>query len=111
MPIFGSRGQAPAQTCWSAKSGRISDSVVVGHDGHRGWLYYVAADKRVRGIGIGKRMMQVAKEWLRERRVGKVQLLVRETNTNVVGFYEHLGFEAAPRVIMGKWLGRTVKDS
>lgn len=51
-------------------------------------------------------MMQAAKEWLRERQVGKAQLLVRETNTSVVGFYEHLGFEAAPRVVMGKWGGR-----
>ena len=56
-------------------------------------------------------MMQAAKEWLRERQVGKAQLLVRETNTSVVEFYEHLGSEAAPRVVMGKWLGRTAKDS
>ena len=34
----------------------------------------------------------------------KVQLLVRETNTAVVAFYERLGFEVAPRVVMGKWL-------
>jgi ribosomal protein S18 acetylase RimI-like enzyme len=36
----------------------------------------------------------------------KAQLLVRETNTKVVSFYEHLGYEVAPRVIMGKWLGQ-----
>jgi ribosomal protein S18 acetylase RimI-like enzyme len=36
----------------------------------------------------------------------KVMLLVRETNTQVVGFYEHLGFENNPRVIMQKWLNK-----
>jgi ribosomal protein S18 acetylase RimI-like enzyme len=36
----------------------------------------------------------------------KVQLLVRETNTKVVAFYEHLGFEVAPRTMMAKWLSR-----
>jgi ribosomal protein S18 acetylase RimI-like enzyme len=39
--------------------------------------------------------------------VVKAQLLVRETNTAVVGFYEHLGYEVAPRVVMGKWLDKT----
>jgi ribosomal protein S18 acetylase RimI-like enzyme len=38
--------------------------------------------------------------------VVKAQLLVRETNTDVVSFYQHLGFEATPRVVMAKWLDR-----
>ena len=37
----------------------------------------------------------------------KVQLVVRETNTKVVSFYEHLGFEVAQRVVMSRWLGKT----
>ncbi len=85
-------------------AGRIRGSVMVGHDGHRGWLYYVAADPESRGAGIGRQMVQAAEDWLRQRGVVKVQLLVRETNTQVVSFYEHLGFETAPRVVMGKWL-------
>ncbi len=86
--------------------GRISGSVMVGHDGHRGWLYYLASTPHSRGSGIGRQMVQAAEEWLRQRGVVKVQLLVRETNTTVVSFYEHLGFEVAPRVVMGKWLGQ-----
>lgn len=86
-------------------AGHICGSVMVGHDGHRGWLYYVAATPDVRGSGIGRQMVQAAEEWLRHRGVVKAQLLVRETNTKVVSFYEHLGYEVAPRVIMGKWLG------
>jgi ribosomal protein S18 acetylase RimI-like enzyme len=85
-------------------TGRISGSVMVGHDGHRGWLYYVAAAPYARARGIGRQMVQAAEEWLRQRGVVKAQLLVRETNTKVVSFYEHLGFEVAPRVVMGKWL-------
>jgi ribosomal protein S18 acetylase RimI-like enzyme len=42
---------------------------------------------------------------LQERGVAKVQLLVRETNTKVVAFYQHLGFEVTPRVVLAKWLG------
>ncbi len=88
-------------------AGGVAGSVMVGHDGHRGWLYYVAADPATRGEGVGRRMVQAAEAWLRERDVMKVQLLVRETNTQVVGFYEHLGFEVAPRVVMSRWLTET----
>lgn len=79
-------------------------SVMVGHDGHRGWLYYVAARPATQGGGVGRRMVAAAEDWLRAREVVKVQLLVRETNTKVVGFYERLGFEVTPRVVMAKWL-------
>ena len=84
--------------------GRLSGSVMVGHDGHRGWLYYVASEPKVRGRGVGRRMVQAAEGWLRERGVAKMQLMVRESNTAVVGFYEHLGLEITPRVVMAKWL-------
>ncbi len=86
------------------EGGRICGSVMVGHDGHRGWLYYVAADPGSRGIGYGRQMVQAGEAWLRERGIVRVQLLVRETNAKVIAFYEHLGFEVMPRTIMAKWL-------
>ena len=86
------------------ETGQIRGTVMVGHDGHRGWLYYVSSDPGSRGSGFGREMVQAAEDWLRRRGVVKVQLLVRETNTKVVSFYEHLGFEVAPRVVMSKWL-------
>jgi ribosomal protein S18 acetylase RimI-like enzyme len=84
--------------------GVIRASVMVGHDGHRGWLYYVACDPSSRGTGFGRQIVEAGESWLRRHGVAKVQLLVRETNTQVVGFYEHLGFEVTPRVVMAKWL-------
>ena len=84
---------------------RITATTMVGHDGHRGWLYYVATSPETRGTGAGRQIVAAAEAWLRERGVVKAQLLVRETNTGVIAFYEHLGFETAPRTVMGKWLG------
>lgn len=84
--------------------GGVAGSVMVGHDGHRGWLYYVAADPGARGTGIGRAVVAAAEAWLRERGVRKAQLLVRETNAAVVAFYERLGFEVSPRVVMARWL-------
>jgi len=88
-------------------AGEVAGSVMVGHDGHRGWLYYVAARPASRSEGVGRRVVAAEEHWLRQRGVVKVQLLVRQTNTKVVSFYEHLGFEVAPRVVMSKWLGKT----
>jgi ribosomal protein S18 acetylase RimI-like enzyme len=88
-------------------AGQLVGSVMVGHDGHRGWLYYVAASPTLRGRGIGRRMVQAAEDWLRQRGVVKAQLLVREENAKVVSFYEDLGFEVTPRVVMSRWLVET----
>ena len=85
--------------------GQIVGSVMAGHDGHRGWLYYVAAAPDRRLQGIGKQMVAAGEEWLRDRRVVKVMLLVRDTNRQAVDFYNRIGFETISRVVMQKWMG------
>ena len=79
-------------------------SVMVGHDGHRGWVYYVAIDPAHRGKGYGRDIMNAAEEWLRQRGIEKLMLLVRSDNTKVQAFYEQLGYDAQERVIFAKWL-------
>ncbi len=79
-------------------------SAMVGHDGHRGWVYYVAVDPRARGRGQGVAMMRAAEAWLLERGIPKVQLMVRESNEAVIGFYEALGYERTPVHVLGRWL-------
>ncbi|MGI4746255.1 MAG: GNAT family acetyltransferase [Janthinobacterium lividum] len=86
------------------EAGRIIGSVMVGHDGHRGWLYYVACSPDRRKSGVGRQMVASAENWLRLRGVVKVHLMVRETNAEVTEFYERLGFEFMPRIAMAKWL-------
>lgn len=89
------------------EDGIVRASVLVGHEGHRGWLYYVATDPALRGRGFGRAMVQAAESWLRERGIWKVQLMVRDTNTRVVSFYARLGFAEEPRVVMSRRLGPT----
>jgi hypothetical protein len=43
-------------------------------------------------------------DWLRERGVCKVQLMIRETNVAIAKFYERIGYKTEPRVVMSKWL-------
>lgn len=73
-------------------AGRIVATAMVGEDGHRGWVYYLAADPDHQGKGLGRTMMKAAEAWLAKCGVWKVQLLVRDDNAAVKQFYEHLGY-------------------
>ena len=88
--------------------GRDGDAIVatamVGHEGHRGWVYYVAVDPTRQGKGYGRAIMNAAEEWLRATGIEKLQLLVRPGNTQVKAFYESLGYGEQQRVIFAKWL-------
>jgi ribosomal protein S18 acetylase RimI-like enzyme len=84
------------------EAGKVRATVMVGYDGHRGWLYYVATDALSRRRGLGHQMVEAAEDWLRRRGVTKAQLLVLETNVRAISFYKGRGFEVVPRVIMSK---------
>jgi ribosomal protein S18 acetylase RimI-like enzyme len=88
--------------------GRAADTIVatamVGHDGHRGWVYYVAVDPDQRAKDFGRSIMAAAEDWLRQQGVVKAMLMVRPDNTTVRAFYDKLGYEAQERVVFAKWL-------
>jgi ribosomal protein S18 acetylase RimI-like enzyme len=84
--------------------GAVVASAMVGHDGHRGWVYYVAVDPDRQSTGLGRVIMTAAEDWLRTRGVAKVMLMVRPDNTRVQAFYETLDYEEQERVVYAKWL-------
>ncbi|MCA6106520.1 GNAT family acetyltransferase [Bradyrhizobium cenepequi] len=84
--------------------GNIVASVLVGHDGHRGWVYYVASDPDHRFKGFGRAMITAAEDWLRARGIAKIQLMVRPDNSKVQDFYESLGYFEQKRIFYAKWL-------
>lgn len=83
--------------------GRLIGTVMVGHDGHRGWVYYLAVDPARQGEGIGRALMAAAETWLAQRGIPKVQLMVRATNASVVAFYERLGYDDQECLVLGKF--------
>jgi ribosomal protein S18 acetylase RimI-like enzyme len=86
------------------EDGRIVASAMVGEDGHRGWVYYVAIALERQRSGFGRIMMQAAEDWLIKRGVWKVQLLVRADNAKVARFYEQLGYRDTQSVCLQKIL-------
>jgi ribosomal protein S18 acetylase RimI-like enzyme len=85
-------------------AGAIVATVMVGHDGHRGWFYYLAVDPALQGKGFGRAMTQAAEVWLVSRGIAKAQLMVRAENDRVRAFYEALGYGEQERVLFAKWL-------
>ncbi|RLP77565.1 GNAT family acetyltransferase [Mycetocola tolaasinivorans] len=86
------------------EDGILRATAMVGEDGHRGWIYYVAVREADRGRGLGRVIIEAAERWLAEAGAVKVQLMVRDTNTAVIDFYERLGYEDAEVAVLGKWL-------
>jgi len=84
--------------------GDLLASVLVGHDGHRGWVYYVSVDPDHRLKDYGRQIMTAAEDWLRTRDIAKLQLMVRGDNAKVHAFYESLGYYDQKRVTFAKWL-------
>lgn len=85
----------------------IIGTTMVGFDGHRGWIYYVATKPIRQGQSIATQMIDVAEKWLADRGAPKAQLMVRHDNTDVVGFYEHLGYKDCQTVVLQKVFDQT----
>ena len=84
--------------------GTLVASVMVGHDGHRGWVYYVTVDPDRRHHGFGRSIMDAAEAWLRARGIAKLQLMVRKDNAKVHAFYQSIGYYNQETVTFAKWL-------
>ena len=82
----------------------IVASAMVGFDGHRGWVYYLAVAERHRKRSFGRVLMQEAERLLIERGCPKLNLLVRSSNAGVIEFYRRLGYVRDEAVSLGKRL-------
>jgi ribosomal protein S18 acetylase RimI-like enzyme len=102
--IARARKETNATVLLGRNDGLLIASVLVGHDGHRGWVYYVTVDPDHRHKGYGREIMTAAENWLRARGIEKLQLMVRGDNTKVHAFYEALGYYDQERVVFAKWL-------
>jgi ribosomal protein S18 acetylase RimI-like enzyme len=82
----------------------LAATVMVGHDGHRGWVYYLAVTSASRRAGLGRRMMSEAESWLREHGAVKVNVMIRHGNSDVLGFYHRLGYTDGEVTVLARWL-------
>ncbi len=90
---------------WVAMSGDdLIAAVMVGYDGHRGSINYLAVAPAHQRTGIGVRLMQQAEAFLIELGCPKVSFCVRKDNAAVLAFYDGLGYAVDDVHFLGKRL-------
>jgi len=58
------------------------------------WIEDMVVDSLYRGHGVGKQLLLKALEWAKISGATRAQLLVDMTNTDAIGYYEHLKWES-----------------
>ena len=88
--------------------GQVKDVIVAtamgGYEGHRGWVNYLAVHPEQQGKGYARLIMQDLEEKLIARGCPKINLQIRTSNTEIIAFYENIGYKIDDVVSMGKRL-------
>ena len=88
----------------SEHRGRVVGTVMVGYEGHRGWINYLAVEPGLQRTGLGRMLMAEAERLLRAVGCPKINLQVRSNNASAVHFYRELGFSVDDVISLGKRL-------
>lgn len=86
------------------REGKIVAVLMVGYDGHRGWLNYLGVAPEHRRNGYGRKLVEAAEVLLRDRGCPKINLQIRTSNLEVIEFYRRLGYVQDDVVSFGKRL-------
>lgn len=87
-------------TCFVAvEDGRIIGSFLTGHDGRRGYISHTAVSPSHQRQGIGKQLVEVALDALKQQDINKVNLVVFARNEKGNAFWEKMGFTQRPDLI------------
>ncbi len=84
--------------------GKVMASCMVGYEGHRGWINYLAVSPSFQKKGYAREIMKRAEALLTDAGCAKINLQVRTTNQEVIEFYKSVGFGIDDVVSMGKRL-------
>jgi ribosomal protein S18 acetylase RimI-like enzyme len=82
--------------------GTMIATAMVGSDGHRGWVYYLAVAPSHQRCGFGGQMMAACEAFIEELGIPKIYLMVRPENRETVRFYQKLGYEIGNFVLLSK---------
>lgn len=84
--------------------GDVVASVMIGYDGHRGSINYLAITPRLQRSGLGAELMRRAEAFLIDLGCPKVSFCVRKDNDSVLRFYDLQGYAIDDVHFLGKRL-------
>lgn len=76
-------------------------SAMGGYDGHRGWVNYLGVDPKYQRMGFARKMMQDLQKRLLDLGCPKINLQIRDSNTDAIEFYKQIGFKQDAVLSMG----------
>ena len=79
-------------------------SVFGAYDGRRAWVNRLATRPDRRGHGLGRELMRRLEEALQAKGCLKLNLLVQNSNAEVIGFYRAMGYVSDDVTFLGKRL-------
>ncbi|MEM7343031.1 MAG: GNAT family acetyltransferase [Chloroflexota bacterium] len=82
----------------------IIASVMGGYEGHRGWINYLAVSPDHQRKAYGHAMMDAVEARIKAKGCPKINLQIRSSNTQVIAFYQALGYVEDKVVSFGKRL-------
>jgi len=88
--------------------GKIIATAMGGYEGHRGWVNYLAVDPDYQRKGFGRQLMADIEKRLLASDCPKINLQVRYGNTQVLEFYNRIGYKDDNVISLGK---RLISDS
>jgi len=81
---------------------KLISTIMVGYEGHRGWINYLVVHPNYQRRGVGRQLMDYATITLSKMGCQKINVQVRESNLSVIQFYRNLGFTDDKVISYGK---------
>ena len=86
------------------QDGAVMASIMIGYDGHRGWINYLAVAPEQRMHGHARALMCEAERLLAAAGCPKINLQIRTSNASVIEFYKSIGYAQDDVVSFGRRL-------
>jgi len=90
----------PGTSFLAQVDGSLVGAVLCGHDGRRGFLWHLAVHPRFQRRGIGRRLVDRCLDALRLAGIGKCNVVVFNSNTKGIAFWERAGWTTRDDVSM-----------
>ena len=84
--------------------GVVMASIMIGYEGHRGWINYLSVDPAHRNQGHARALMREAERLLAAAGCPKINLQIRTSNASVIAFYKAIGYGQDDVVSFGRRL-------
>jgi len=88
--------------------GKIIGTVMFGYDGHRGNAYHLCVETGRQREKVGTRLMREMEKALLAMGCPKINIMVRRSNIEVIGFYKSMLFTEEDILCLGR---RLIDDS